>query len=140
VSDWIEVAGEVQKEALREFGIDPSPAALFELRTAANRLKVSLYVVHNRAREGDLRVGSAAPDVLLTGIDGSAKTLRGFESVGRPLVVLAGSYSCEYWCEGKGKKLGESETDKEIGREETRRNARQCRTESSIPHASFSRN
>jgi hypothetical protein len=38
-------------------------------------------------------VGDVAPDVELGGMGGERVTLRGFEREGRPLVVLAGSYS-----------------------------------------------
>ncbi|KAL7541479.1 hypothetical protein ACHAWF_006943, partial [Thalassiosira exigua] len=60
-TDWIEVASEVQKELLREFGVAESEDALNAYRCAANKHGVSLYVKYNRAREGDLQVGSTAP-------------------------------------------------------------------------------
>ncbi|KAL7546302.1 hypothetical protein ACHAWF_009631, partial [Thalassiosira exigua] len=43
-TDWIEVACEVQKEVLREFGVSGSEDALNAYRCAANKHKVSLYV------------------------------------------------------------------------------------------------
>jgi hypothetical protein len=44
-------------------------------------------------REGDLRVGQPAPDVLLVSLDGKTRT-RLAESVGsKPLVLVFGSYT-----------------------------------------------
>ena len=91
--DWLDVAAEVQAEVLREFGIAPTPKALRGLRLAAPRIGLSLYVRHNRARRGDLEVGDDAPDVALVDLEGRRVRLGEYQKKGRPLVVLAGSYS-----------------------------------------------
>lgn len=93
-TDWIEVASEVQKEVLREFNV--SEDALHAYRCAANKHGVSLYVKYNRARKGDLEIGSQAPDVPVVSVDsdGSTRSLSILElQVKRPLVVIAGSIS-----------------------------------------------
>ena len=96
-TDWIEVASEVQKEVLHEFGIKASEKALHAYRCAANKHGVSLYVQHNRAREGDLITGSTAPDVPVMTIEAngssSAGSLLGLCEKGRPMVVVAASLS-----------------------------------------------
>ena len=96
-TDWIEVACEIQKEVLHEFGVEATEKALHAYRCAANKHGISLYVKHNRARRGDLQAGSLAPDVQVLSInaDGSPFTTSLFETQkeGRPLVVVAGSLS-----------------------------------------------
>ena len=93
-SDWIEVASEVQRKVLREFGV--SDRALHAYRCAANKHGISLYVKNNRARKGNLVVGSDVPDVSVVsvGIDGEdTKSILQFQKPGRPLVIVAGSLS-----------------------------------------------
>ena len=63
--DWIVVAEEIQAETLQEFGIEPSPHALHQLRLAASRFGTSFYIKFNRARLGNLSPGSPSPDVPL---------------------------------------------------------------------------
>ena len=96
-TDWIEVACSVQKEVLREYNVDFSECTLHAYRCAANKHQVSLYVKHNRAREGDLRVGSNAPNVSVVSIEENGSTrsqpLLEFQQRDRPLVVIAGSLS-----------------------------------------------
>ena len=93
-TDWLEVAEELQRELLIEFGVRPTQTNLHLLRVAAARLKVSLYVRHNRASRGDLNVGDRCPDVSLVSYPGGlASRLSSFSVVGRPLIVLAGSFS-----------------------------------------------
>lgn len=93
-TDWIEVATEVQKEVLREFNV--AQEALHAYRCAANKHQVSLYVKYNRARQGDLKVGSQAPDVPVGSIENggsSLQSLLGAQHMDRPLVIIAGSLS-----------------------------------------------
>jgi hypothetical protein len=48
---------------------------------------------YDQRREGDLRVGDAAPDVALIGLDGATE-VRLRDHVGhRPLVLIFGSYT-----------------------------------------------
>lgn len=122
-SDWIEVACEIQRQVLREFGV--SERALHAYRCAANKHGISLYVSaldhschaktnsgivslitriietikvkHNRARGGNLVVGSPVPDVSVVsvGADGveDTKSIIQFQKQDRPLVIIAGSIS-----------------------------------------------
>lgn len=96
-TDWIEVACEIQKEVLREFGVEASKEALHAYRCAANKHGISLYVKHNRARKGDLQAGSSAPNVQVVSIeaDGSSSvtSLLAMQKESRPLVVVAASLS-----------------------------------------------
>lgn len=96
-TDWIEVATEVQKEVLGEFHIPPTDEMLHAYRKAANKYGISLHVKHNRAREGDLKVGMKAPDVPLVRVDGGASeqttSLLSHHNSARPLVIVAGSLS-----------------------------------------------
>jgi hypothetical protein len=92
--DWIVVAEEIQAETLQEFGIEPTPFALHQLRLAAARIGTSFYIKFNRARQGNLSPGSPAPDVPLVSFTTEAPaTLLSYAKPGRPLVVLAGSFS-----------------------------------------------
>ena len=92
-TDWIEVASQVQHEVLREYNV--SENALHAYRCAANKYGVSLYVKYNRAREGDLGVGSQAPDVPIVSLDNAGKTcsqsLLQLQTENQPLVIVAGS-------------------------------------------------
>ena len=90
-TDWIEVAEQIQLEVLREFNV--SPKALHAYRCAANDHGISLYVKYNRARKGDLEVGSKAPDVSLIylGEDSNTRAQSLLDTqAGRPLVSQAG--------------------------------------------------
>ena len=94
-TDWIEVASDIQKEVLKEFNV--SESALHAYRCAANEHKISLYVKHNRARQGDLSVGMPAPDISMVSLekDGSTRTqsLLELQQADLPLVIIAGSIS-----------------------------------------------
>ena len=94
-TDWIEVAEQIQLEVLREFNV--SPKALNAYRCAANDHDISLYVKYNRARKGDLEVGSKAPDVDLIQLENDGNTrahsIVEMQRAGRPLVIVAGSIS-----------------------------------------------
>lgn len=101
-TDWMEVAHDLQVEVLREFGVTDAQIgrALHELRTFANRHpELALYVRHNRARRGELREGDECPSVPLaelagTGVGAPRPLLEfGGSAGGKPLVLIAGSYS-----------------------------------------------
>jgi len=94
-TDWIEVAGEVQKEVLVEFNVKPTEEALYAYRCAANNYGISLYVKHNRSHEGLLKVGSEAPDVALFSCDinPTQTSLLAHQKIDHPLIVIAGSLS-----------------------------------------------
>ena len=48
---------------------------------------------YDQRREGDLRVGQRAPDVLLTTLDGVSKVKLLEQAGGRPLVLIFGSFT-----------------------------------------------
>ncbi len=48
---------------------------------------------YDQRREGDLRVGQRAPDVLLTALDGKDKVKLLERTGGRPLVLIFGSFT-----------------------------------------------
>lgn len=93
--DWIDVAREIQKGILIEFNIEPTERALLAYRCAANKHGISLYVIYNRAREGELKVGSDAVDVSLVTVDDkfTRTSLLAHQKLDRPLIVVAGSFS-----------------------------------------------
>ena len=103
-TDWLEVTDALQKRVLREGGVPPArmAAALFALRAAAQLLPhepelaaIPLYVRHNRAAQGSLRAGDAAPDVPLHAprAGGPATTLRAACAAPRPTLLVAGSFT-----------------------------------------------
>ena len=95
-SDWMEVAQCIQERVCGEFGFRGTqlPTTLAQMRSAALRHpEIAHYVRFNRCRRGGLRVGDACPDVTVHGLDGSIVKLREQERDGRPLCIIAGSYS-----------------------------------------------
>ncbi len=113
------VVAAVQRQVCAEFGVaEAVGVAVLQCAEAllpgdAEVIQLSLYRRHNRCVDGALRVGDAAPDVGLVAVSPSAVTLahdlavertegtggRGevglhaLLSRGRPLVVVAGSYT-----------------------------------------------
>ncbi len=54
---------------------------------------LSLYVRHNRAKQGNLRVGDEAIDIQLLNMNGEYVSLLSHCQLHRPLLVIAGSYT-----------------------------------------------
>ncbi|CAF3420727.1 unnamed protein product [Rotaria socialis] len=54
---------------------------------------LSFYVRHNRAKQGNLRVGDEAIDIQLLNMNGEFKSLLSYFNPNRPLLILAGSYT-----------------------------------------------
>ncbi len=54
---------------------------------------LSLYVRHNRAKQGDLTVGDRAVDVQLLNMNGEFVSLFSHCHPHRPLLIIAGSYT-----------------------------------------------
>lgn len=94
-ADWLYVAAEMQQTALLRTGLRPTSENLDLLRDAALRNpELARYVRHNRCRQGQLRLGDAAPNVAVLDLTGAAtRLLPTFEQSRRPVVILAGSYS-----------------------------------------------
>ena len=54
---------------------------------------LSLYVRHNRAKQGNLKVGDEAIDIQLLNMNGEFVSLLSHCQPHRPLLVIAGSYT-----------------------------------------------
>jgi hypothetical protein len=103
-TDWMEVTIELQRQVVREFGIKDIDRGVHAIQSAFSRyghedkdfFEIPLYVRLNRARQGDLNEGEPAHDIpKLFHVDNPSKTcnLFDFMNPGRPLVVIAGSYT-----------------------------------------------
>jgi len=99
-TDWMEVTDQLQRRVIKEFGIEDEELGLYSLRTAAiaypdvqDFKEIPLYVKYNRAKNGFLKCGDEAPNVNIVKMDQSCGSLLDYSNIGRPLVVIAGSYS-----------------------------------------------
>lgn len=105
-SEWMDVIDKLQKRIIVECqasGKDGRVSAICvnDLRQAAQRYPdIAFWVKYNRAREGTLRVGDAAPDVPLRLAESCQETTllaamkKGMDdSYPKPCVVVAGSLS-----------------------------------------------
>ena len=106
-SEWMDVVANVQKSVVQEFDRahassnengdnDNIPSiSVHDLRLAALRHpEIAFWVKFNRARQGTLRVGEEAPDVLLVQANsGEETTLLNRTTKGKPCVIVAGSLS-----------------------------------------------
>ena len=101
-TDWMEVAADVQRQVLREFGVRDDAAGLLGLRRAAlANPDIAFWVQHNRARQLAKAPGDPVPNVPLVpvplgpapGPDAALRPLLDWQRDGRPLVLVAGSYS-----------------------------------------------
>jgi len=55
--------------------------------------QLSLYVRHNRAKQGNLKVGDQSIDIHLLNINGEFVSLLSYCHSNRPLLIIAGSYT-----------------------------------------------
>jgi len=66
--EWLDVAEEIQREVVREFGL-PEEAGLALLRSSTHRFPelrvLAVYARNNLARDGSLVEGDVCPDVNL---------------------------------------------------------------------------
>eukprot|EP01059_Diplonema_ambulator_P034824 TRINITY_DN799_c1_g2_i1.p1 TRINITY_DN799_c1_g2~~TRINITY_DN799_c1_g2_i1.p1 ORF type:complete len:223 (+),score=71.40 TRINITY_DN799_c1_g2_i1:48-671(+) len=90
----------LQKRVLWEFDIPGTDEALdvyhtqrWYHRNDKEVQSVPLYIKYDISRAGDLKMGDVAPDVHLVTCKGEDTKLSSFMNAGRPLVVVAGSYS-----------------------------------------------
>jgi hypothetical protein len=56
--------------------------------------QLSLYVRHNRAQQGHLKIGDQAIDIQLLTMNGEFVSLLSHCHPNRPLLIIAGSYTC----------------------------------------------
>ncbi len=54
---------------------------------------LSLYVRHNRAQQGNLKIGDRATDIQLLNMNGEFVPLLSHCHPNRPLLIIAGSYT-----------------------------------------------
>ncbi|CAF1450240.1 unnamed protein product, partial [Rotaria sordida] len=54
---------------------------------------LSLYVRHNRAKQGNLNIGDPAIDIQLLSMNGQFVSLLSHSHPNRPLLIIAGSYT-----------------------------------------------
>jgi hypothetical protein len=55
--------------------------------------QLSLYVRHNRAQQGHLKLGDRAIDIQLLNMDGKFVSLLSYSHSNRPLLIIGGSYT-----------------------------------------------
>ena len=111
-TEWMDVVANIQDRVVAEANDTEKPEPIYtveELREAASRHpNIAHWVKFNRARQGDLKEGDAAPDVAMRNLDESETTLLegprkkakvesndggGGKSKSKPTVVAAGSLS-----------------------------------------------
>ena len=111
-TEWMDVVANIQDRVVAEANDADKPEPIYtveELREAASRHpNIAHWVKFNRARQGDLKEGDAAPDVAMRKLDESETTLLegprkkakvesnddgGGKSKSKPTVVAAGSLS-----------------------------------------------
>ncbi|CAF0909552.1 unnamed protein product [Rotaria sordida] len=54
---------------------------------------LSLYVRHNREKQGNLRIGDSATDIQLLNMNNEFVSLLSYFHSNRPLLIIAGSYT-----------------------------------------------
>jgi hypothetical protein len=99
-ADWMDATDRMQRRLVKEeFGLEEA-VGLTAIRCAlqlfpndAEIREIPLYVRFNRARDGPLLLEGEVPNIPLHAMDGKPCRLLDFAKPGRPLVVLAGSYS-----------------------------------------------
>ena len=106
--DWLEGTEGLQRGVLTDAGVSTErmAAALYVLRAASQLFPgdaevqhASLYVRHNRARPGTLKLGDELPDVRLYSLQQSTDgvkehiSLRAACSGAAPTLLVAGSWS-----------------------------------------------
>jgi hypothetical protein len=119
--DWMDVIAHLQTQLIREeIGEDATDDEIqhglrylhiidlfqmfilffFSILRSAHQLydndefhNLSLYVRHNRAQEGNLKVGDRAIDIQLLNMNGEFVSLLSHCHPHRPLLIIAGSYT-----------------------------------------------
>lgn len=96
-AEWMDVIDRLQHRIVRDVMSqnNNSSVTVNDLRQAALRHpEIAFWVKYNRARQGQLNVGDAAPNVpVLRAIDSQVTTLLGTHQSSKPCVVVAGSWS-----------------------------------------------
>ncbi|CAF1433075.1 unnamed protein product [Rotaria sp. Silwood1] len=103
--DWMDVIADLQtnliKEAIGEDATEEEIQCGLRIFRSAHQLyanddefhNLSLYVRHNRAKQGNLHIGDSAMDVKLLNINGEFVSLLSYFQSNRPLLIIAGSYT-----------------------------------------------
>lgn len=91
----MDVVTDLQKQLVQNHrAVHGCGLTLYDLRRAALRHpEIAFWVKYNRARQGQLKVGDAAPPVPLFCPGDAAETTTWFSSTGKMVVVFAGSLS-----------------------------------------------
>ncbi|CAF1993298.1 unnamed protein product [Rotaria magnacalcarata] len=103
--DWMDIIADLQTDLIKTFlgedaTLDEIQYGLSILRSAHQIYaddkefhNLSLYVRHNRAKRGNLRVGDPAIDIDLLNINGESVSLLSHCNPNRPLLIIAGSFT-----------------------------------------------
>jgi len=103
--DWMDVIAELQtkliKEAIGDDATDNEIQHGLSILRSAHQLysnddefhNLSLYIRHNRARQGNLNIGDQAIDIQLLNMNGQFVSLLSYIHPNRPLLIIAGSYT-----------------------------------------------
>ncbi|CAF3852630.1 unnamed protein product [Rotaria magnacalcarata] len=103
--DWMDIVADLQTELIKKaIGEDATQDEIqygLHIFRSAHQLygrdpefhNLSLYVRHNRAKQGNLKLGDQAVDVRLLNTNGEFVSLLSHCHPNRPLLILAGSYT-----------------------------------------------
>ncbi|CAF3094587.1 unnamed protein product [Rotaria sp. Silwood2] len=103
--DWMDVIADLQtnliKEAIGEDATEDEIQCSLRIFRSAHQLysndndfhNLSLYVRHNRAKQGNLQVGDSAINIQLLNMNGEFVSLLSYFHSNRPLLIIAGSYT-----------------------------------------------
>ncbi|CAM4837810.1 unnamed protein product [Rotaria magnacalcarata] len=103
--DWMDIVTDLQTELIKKaIGEDATQDEIqygLHIFRSAHQLygrdpefhNLSLYVRHNRAKQGNLKLGDQAVDVRLLNTNGEFVSLLSHCHPNRPLLILAGSYT-----------------------------------------------
>ncbi|CAF3189164.1 unnamed protein product [Rotaria sp. Silwood2] len=103
--DWMDVIADLQtnliKEAIGQDATEDEIQCGLRIFRSAHQLysndnkfhNLSLYVRHNRAKQGNLRIGDSAIDIQLLNMNGEFVSLLSYFHSNRPLLIIAGSYT-----------------------------------------------
>ncbi|CAF3883335.1 unnamed protein product [Rotaria sp. Silwood1] len=103
--DWMDIIADLQTNLIKNaIGKDATEDEIqygLRILRSAHQLylndsefhNLSLYVRHNRAKQGNLHVGDLAVDIQLLNMNGEFVSLLSYFHFNRPLLIIAGSYT-----------------------------------------------